>query len=766
MDVWAWLGPLQRDLAEAGHAHVAQLIDELPYLVQDSDPRAEAVAPELIAAARALGNPWLEVYGRHWLLQHRVGNNNEGVMALPYAVETLELSHRPDTIDCPQSVCTTQDISMTYESIDRYGYAADRETVCLETLQRVDATWNCFDCLHREMCDAIADQGRPQEALDVALRSIEQMEAVDEEPSPGYISVLARLYNDLGDPAKAETMCEEQEAEVDDEPATTTQTRRMEWARALRLQGKLEAAVERLPSADEVLVERTLSSTWALEVEQLVTALVMDNDSDLGATLQTMLEHSERVGSHRATVELAAVQAKLAASRGIRWVAEGALVVGERARKELKVDHGASTMMEQARHLVLSIDDLPSPVPLDQITEYVKESDSAVEQDIHWLRQAVSANPSDATASLFLGLALSRAGQNNLLLAHFTEASQGVLASDVNLIGLAERLISSDLPRSTVDQAIRAAAERLTASSDDEQRFIGHRLTAEHCWARDDHNGTINACRSAIAVQPDALGTRRLLATALLAEKQFAAAAAELSTLEPLEEEAGDDTWRLLSTATCIEDWSTVRRLATKIGMEIEGSEGPIDEEWSVVGVVLPGMSGNSSWQAVRTGPVTARVVEVSHPSIPTQHFNTVVVFDGTPVNLATKEDEGDEWQPIFPVIHTMRPSTFTSWIVDGPYPGDDAWIAFRDSLRQEGWGCWSGTWPGYEVTDSENNDETLEGLYCFVAAPSADDAKSVYQRVDAASSAWKHRPSFKGLAEAANVEVERHDAIIARYGL
>jgi hypothetical protein len=197
MDVWAWLGPLQRELAAAGHGHVSQMIDDLPYLVQESDPRAEAMAPELIAAAKALGNPWLEVYARHWLLQHRVGNNNEGIVALPYAVETLELSHRPDTIDCPQSVCTTQDISMTYESIDRYGYAPDREAVCLETLQRVDATWNCFDCLHRELCDAIADQGRPQEALDVALRSIEQMEAVDEEPSPGYVSVLARLHNDL-----------------------------------------------------------------------------------------------------------------------------------------------------------------------------------------------------------------------------------------------------------------------------------------------------------------------------------------------------------------------------------------------------------------------------------------------------------------------------------------------------------------------------------------------------------------------------------------
>jgi tetratricopeptide (TPR) repeat protein len=769
MDVWAWVTNLRDELVDAGQMHVARLINDLPELVQESDPRVEAVAPELIAAARAMGNPWLEIYARHWHLQHRIGNNNEGTIALPYAVETLELAHREDTIDCPQSVCVTQDISLAYESIDPYGHAADREAVCRETLSRIDATWTCFDCLHRELCDALSDQGKPDEALALADQAIRSMRAVGEEPSPTFVPVRAGFLNELGRFAEAKALCAEAEAEADpdDEPSTTRAWRRLEWARACRSMGEFDEAMERLPDADVIMVERTLSSAWSGEVLALVDADAMDNTAELGSALQRLLEYSVQSGSYRSTVEVAAVHATLAARRGIRWLGEEAVASGAAAARQLRVDHGATAALDEARAELAAVPDLGAPVPLAEVAEYVRTSDTTVEQDIAWLRAAVAADRSDVLAAAFLGFAYRRAGQSELLLAHFRSCLHTPMAAAHEYVAVCTELLETDLPRERVDSAVDDVVAVLVASDNPVSQFVGHRMRAQYRWNRGDTDATIEACQAALALDDDAPNTKRLMASALMKAQRFAEATEVYHVLQPLEEEPGDDTWNLLSAATCIGDWATVRRLAASIGMQFEGTEGPIDEEWAFVGVILPGFDGPSRWQAVRTGPVTARVIEVTHPDFATQHFGSVVVFDASPVNAASRDEDGDDWEPIFPVVHTLQPSTSRSWVIDGPFPGDSAWEEFRDALRADGWGCWSATWPDYTLVDEDGEeDDELAGLFCLVAAPDSLAVREVYGRIDSLTSTWPHRPAFLALARAATIDVERHEAIIERFGL
>jgi tetratricopeptide (TPR) repeat protein len=766
MDVWAWLEPIQQELAESGHEHVSRMIDELPYLVQNSDPRSEAVAPELIAAARALGNPWLEVYARHWRMQHQIGNNNHGTTALRYATESLEFAHRPDTLECPQSICVTQDLSMAFESVDCFGHAADREAVCRETLTRIDARWNCYDCLHRELCDAVADQGRPQEAMDIATASIRELEAVDDEPSPGYVPVMARLHSDLGNPQAARDLCEKAEEESDgDEPSTIVQSRNLEWARACRLTGDFEAAIEHLPSIDDILVERTLSACWSKEVFALVEADVMENDFELGVSLQKLLDYSDHVGSLRTTVIVAEVHARLASRRGIRWLADAALTVGERARVQLPQDHGAMEQLAAARSEAEAVEPLPLPVDIAMIPSYVETSETSLEQDIQWLQQAVQADPNNELAAAYLGNAYGRAGHASLLTELLGSASHTDVAGRPGMLTIAMALLNSDLPREVVNQHVNEVSARLIGDASTAKQFVGYRIAAEQASRQDNWPLCVEHCQSALQRDNDAPGTRRLLASASMEMKDFATAATQLTVLADAEEEPGGDTWDLLTAATCLGDWATVRNRATRLGMDIDEGVGPIDETWSQCRVLLPAMEGLGAWTAIRTGPVTARVVEVSHPTMPIQHFGSVVALNPSPVNLHEKEEHGDDWMAVFPAAHVLVPSQHNAWVLDGVYPGIDEWSALRDDLRADGWGAWVATWNGYEITDSET-DETHEGIFAFVASPPNVTPSEVNHRIVELTTTWPHQLAFRDLAEAAKADVAAHDARIERYGL
>ncbi len=90
MNIWSWVEDTQDELRETGNGRLADLIDRLPSAVlEDANDEVEALVPEALALARSLELPWVEIFVRHWHLQ-ATGDEFEKV---PYAVETLELSH-------------------------------------------------------------------------------------------------------------------------------------------------------------------------------------------------------------------------------------------------------------------------------------------------------------------------------------------------------------------------------------------------------------------------------------------------------------------------------------------------------------------------------------------------------------------------------------------------------------------------------------------------------------------------------------------------
>ncbi len=151
MDIWKWVEEVQDELVHQGHHRMAHLMRVLPsYTVNENHAQLDALVPEALALARAVKNPWIEIFVRHWNLQSRVAHRHEVSGMLPEAVSLVEFAHRDDSRDCPQSICVVQNLTNCYDQMDGPGYVEERLAVAKETLAKIDATWPCFSCISSE----------------------------------------------------------------------------------------------------------------------------------------------------------------------------------------------------------------------------------------------------------------------------------------------------------------------------------------------------------------------------------------------------------------------------------------------------------------------------------------------------------------------------------------------------------------------------------------------------------------------------------------
>jgi hypothetical protein len=204
--------------------------------------------------------------------------------------------------------------------------------------------------------------------------------------------------------------------------------------------------------------------------------------------------------------------------------------------------------------------------------------------------------------------------------------------------------------------------------------------------------------------------------------------------------EAGLHDWDRMIAATMLNAWDRVRDSATRLGMQIERDEGEIDETWAPC---LLRFDGEPDVFAVRTGPVTARVLEMSVPGKP-QHFDEVVVFEARPLNQGPANDEEKQrhtW--IYPVVATKREGRFHVFYLDGAHPGDDVVKRLKDELA---------------ALDSElrvlSNDryrvgENLPGFYAAFSVPRVASIRDVSLALKAIAAETEAQLVWTELAEA-----------------
>jgi len=185
--------------------------------------------------------------------------------------------------------------------------------------------------------------------------------------------------------------------------------------------------------------------------------------------------------------------------------------------------------------------------------------------------------------------------------------------------------------------------------------------------------------------------------------------------------------------------------------------------------VIIRCMDGGDpiEYYARRTGPVTARIVE-NAPANRRQRVDDWVVFDAELVHPAPEdEEERRRFMPTYAEVHLLESGGHAaSWLVDGVHPGEEAWAAFSDAVKDRGWKLWTHSADDYQLADTQADGAPLPGVLFTLAQPQEAPPLALHRFLLEATAGWPHRMCWLRLAEACGQDEQRHLDVIARYGL
>jgi tetratricopeptide (TPR) repeat protein len=706
VDIWAWVYRTEQELREAGQGRLADLIDAIPRaVVANENDEVAAMVPEALGLARALNLPWVEIFVRHWDLQARGG----GLSTLDDAVELLEFSHREEHIACPQSVCTVQDLARAYAGVDGPGYGQERLDVSSETLDRIDHSWPCFSCIVSERAAALVDLERHEEALAFVERSrgLADIEAHSDEAD----ALLA-----LGRPEEALRRLDAADRRDPRPDDTFGRRRRLRRVLALLALGRAEEADEALLPFDLVMREPAFAEAWARGLAGLVDAGRRPNDWRVGSALERLLGILVERGRVWEAVRLAAIHGRLALERGARSTAEHAAAAGRDQADRLRdPERGRAELAALERALEAAADGgEPLPDTAEALLEQLgADDDPDAERHAELLVAACRRWPDSLELVEALAgalAALGRVADGGAALRAYADRHP----DDAEAWSAAGQLAIAARDRQALDDAV----ERLETTSPPDAAWL-RALMADELG---DHSTAAAEARRVVELDPEAMNARRLLVHAAKETGDWGTALEHVELLlERAEgEEAEDLHWTRLVVATPLDAWDVVRESARAVGMTLEPGSEPIDERW---GVVRLSFGPREVLTGVRTGPATARVVQIAPPGSP-QRAGAVALIEPTPLN----PEAGDDEPHVLPVRAELAPSAMRSYAFDAVDPGDEAWDAFRDRADAEGWLV--NTYDYRDDFELTFEGAPCRGLYGYIAVPQDTTAREVHARL------------------------------------
>lgn len=735
MDIWSWVAARHKELTADGQGRLAALLYDLPsHVVNLRHSQVDALVPEAVALSRARKDPWLELFFRHWELQSRVLTRMHGEGAISLAVDLVDFSHRPETEGCPQSVCTIQDLAACYGIIDGPGWAPERIEVTAETLQRIDPSWGCFDCISGEHADAVRDDGRAEHALAFIDRQIAAKLARASDRRVDRFCGLTRvsLLSDLGRHDEALALVDQQ-LQGREDSLNRTLLRKAHRARVLARLGRFEDARACLPEWSEFTNAVDGYEVWSECAMLLVRAGALAADGALGQAFGVMVSRLDKNGAVRSTLHVAERHVELSLRRGALWSARRALATMERCVPRLRKELGALDLVARARESIRQFaGDLQVELPesadvlLDQFSDGTRKRDA--ESAMPLLEAARERWPAH------LGLLHSHASALHAigaredaieLLSTRLDQDDEPIESIVNALG--NLLIDED--RARFDAFAARVREKSTRES---IRVLPGFLLGVKDLEDGQWSGAIKHLRPVVEARPDGSNARRLLARALLRSGVEGAREA-LSLLA--EVEAGgafvsSDHWDRMSAATVVGEWEIVRASAAALQLALSDESGPVRERWELCLITvdpqieqetsdLDDDEGPREFIAVRTGPVTAEILHVAGAG-EQQRFRDQWVFDARPQNKGPAKDADEatrrrhRWE--YAGVHRLRKSGYRTVEIDGAVPTDEQYDAFALVLEAEGIELRRSD--VYKLTDPRDPTQKIDAVYVRLAVP------------------------------------------------
>lgn len=756
MNVWTWVNELARELRRSGFGLTADEIDQLPGAVFDEDhARVDALAASLIGFAESHDRPWLAAFARHWQLQSRILFRNEGGTVLTAAIDALERAHRPESARCPQTVCTTQDVSLSYGQLDGPGWAAERLAVVDETMARIDPTWDCYSCLMIERCSALLDLHDRDAVADTLERWVADLRVAGRRLSPESTVRRASHLRSIGKPDEALEV-------LGNIPLHHPRPLLRHEAAIVRLLCLLDLDRGWDDGVDILRLGEFSSNRWIWTelLERAADRGLIPNDLGLARTLRDLRDQLVSNESNRRAYDVSRRMTRLACGRGARWAAEQALADAVRCSERLRFPDREAGEIEALRQRVQGVPARECPWPSHGLIAALDAAASAGEPidpelQVEWLAAAVAERPDDQG-----------------LLERWAVVAAAAAGARVAAHELSLRL-AADPSNETLAQALLAALMTGNGSADEFDSLatlIADAQPTLSLWSRalcaertKDYDAAIAHCRSIVELEPGAVNTRRLWAHAAAEVGDFCEATRVGGELGELLAERGEDRsrddWTLLIHATRAQEWDVVRTAGARLGMTFDSTTGPVDEAWSWMRIRPRGggHSGADDLVAVRTGPVTARIRSVIEPHRGRQRFADLVVFDPIPLAPTPSDDEdAGNWRLECAEISILEQGGMSGWTLFGVHPGDEAWEAFLDAIASRRWGLSVLSGPDAWIAHDDEPSEPLRGIYAVLAAPAALAAAEVEAFLADATAAWSMF-AWPDLAEAAGVDATRH---------
>ncbi|MEP7120280.1 MAG: tetratricopeptide repeat protein [Byssovorax sp.] len=763
MDIWRWVNEVQEELTESGRPRLAELIERIPgHVVNHEHAQLDAIVPEALALAREAKSPWLEIFIRHWNLQSRILHRHEATAYLPEAVRLLELASRDEARECPQSVCVIQDLAGCYAELDGPGYAPERLAVARETLARIDAKWPCFTCISSEYAFGLIDDGDAAGALafveaQTAALVQAQRGAAAHNLADARIEALLRLAR-LDEALEVAERAVASEVDLNDHLSNA-----LNAARVLARLGRHDEALRELPPIEQILPTPSLYERWAQATHALALAGAVPSDWKLDGRLFELQTRLADNGVIRTAIAIAHQRAELAIARDRLGTAEHAAASIRELIPRLRRSLGADDDLAKLEGAIAAARDADADprFPPGSAELALAQLTSDPERDLEILAAGRARFPDEER------LAIIQASARRAI-SRYAEAEAGLRAHLTAFPGAHGVLMT--LGQSLLDQrrsveARELAEASLLAEPKGEVAVGAHFLLATAFQQEGERDKARPHLEAMLTLEPGNKQIELLLASLDRDAGRLDEALARLSRLVEREPRPGNHDWDLMVVATLAGRWDAVRASAIRIGMKVEG-EGPIDEAWGLCRIELREPDGEVSIQhALRTGPVTARILDVARPRTP-QHHGDEIVFEAAPRNAAPKPGEVDH-SYVYPAIATRKPGGYEAFLLDGVHPGR----ATLDELRREltALGCVLAVQneEAYVVT-STSTGEAKPGLYAYLAAPEACSRQALHELLTRLVGSDESPLVWPGLAQALELEDElvRQAAIIERLGL
>jgi len=727
LDIWKWVHGRLSSLYDEGHHELADYVSDMPSRVVDDEfDKMDEMFHSALPLCRSLDDKWLEVYFRHWRLQGHVLKNYNAKGLLSEAISLLDFSHQEDVKDCPQRICSVQDLAACYGIKDGSGFSEERIAVCQETLAQIDGSWPCYRCISGELLDAFIDGGKYDDAEKQLDIFVEEVSKFEETQLSDNVLPHTRLL--------IETQRYEEAWEIIKDANNPLAGEGFEREKILLkslclcLMKRWDEAVELTPTFGNTLIAAKYFDNWTKIQILLVEEGLVENNIDLRQKFHKLANILQEREAARLAFSVLDRLIRLCCDSKEKFRAEIALKQLKLTQGQLNLDLGANDIVGKQADAIRSLTLLPAIDTFETVAELLGHQFENETQKYHSIELALNRWPDDGRlyalkSDLFVAsfeMDKSYDLLENAYAYHFgsSELESRFGTAYLNKYGFEK--YTKKFPIDKLDGLSKGAISSRTF------KYVAQ-------FEDKDPELAIQYLENLTSYWPDDVLLLGRIARLYYKIENYDQSISYRRRQIELDPENTDYKWDLLISATLAQDKKSIVEMCKSLELETDKHGLFPKENQSKMRIQLPTDDGyDMEHYAVRLGPALARITDFMAYEEQTS-YGKEVVFTPTPVNVLDQNDEegracdsNGNYTLLYPnPLKTIFDPGYKSYPVDGLHPGEQRISDLNDKLAEHNFICkpWSGE--GYIIEWIEDDKTRSDlGAYLFVLISDGQQAK------------------------------------------